>query len=176
MIDQMNDDPNAPTDETRLPDVDVIVRLLEEYSEKLHTRVEQTLKTKFVASAVFVVCALASIFTFFYINSLPVADQGKNNTTLYWLAALLPILSGLITVFQFNARLARERQAIDRMARAMETLMRRASQVEDHGKVDFDKRLLLDLRLAEAESEFTFAMSSRRSVIRKLIRILQGRF
>jgi hypothetical protein len=133
----------------------LLLNLLKEYSEKLQQKTEEWYKIhiRFLTTLVLGISfsTLVSLGGGFEALSGTSKLDRDMGTILFWLGCLS--VGGVI--FFAWRQLASERLMADNVLRlwiAVSKLVRRSSQIESHGHVDFQARIALDLRLSEAEA------------------------
>ena len=128
-----------------------ILQLLDDYTVKLEKRKEITyrLKERFVFFAItftiVVPLSCASIWI-----SYPRISSFMLGLMIFFCTLVVGFF--ILLSFIYMRRLREEKYITNRLRTAIERLVNRASQLEDHGRVDFTDKIALDLRLAELEA------------------------
>lgn len=141
-----------PTDRSvRDPDIDYLLQLLGEYTGKLRLRAQAAAKMR-LRSWLMLLTGLAagagSGVLLYSFSEFKTAER----LILATLALAIFIGTSGFTWIQLRRESRYEEDAIAALQLGLERLVRRASQIEDHGSVDFTQRIALELQLAEAEA------------------------
>jgi hypothetical protein len=145
------------------PEIEYLLSLLADYAEKLRLRSEawyrQRFKTEMVGGSIVVFLIIVGL------SSL----LGFQRNWLDLQVALLVLASLLLIIVSFGLvhshRSEQSKLESDNIARfriVMERLVRRASQLEAHGAVNFTLKIALDLRLSEAEAALRYSEAAAR--------------
>jgi hypothetical protein len=150
------------TEQENISDLDLLLRLLKEHSEKLQVQVDTRLKVRFIASVVLSLGGVIGALSLFYFlpHLLKSTEQSSADLFLALCSSLAPVLISFFLSLQLRERSSRSLFTIRQLRNSLALLIRRASQIEDHGKMDFTRRIALDLQLAEAEAILKFSKSS----------------
>jgi hypothetical protein len=132
-------------------DANYLLQLLGEYTTKLRVRAEAAAKLRFASwIAVLISLGLTGIVIAL---ALELSEFSKNQRFGLALATSLVTLGTGALFWRESVRGARsEEDAITGLLLGLERLVRRGSQIEDHGTVDFTQKIALELQLAEAEA------------------------
>ncbi len=151
---------------SRIPDdrpdteVDYLLSLLGDYSEKIRARMDAAERARMARWS----WALTSSAVVTVVAAVGYTIVKEIDTLLsYGLVAgmaLVPLL--LMWALRSQEAVSRQRREVQRLAEVLDILIRRASQLEDHGQANVAQRVILDIRLSEAEA----ALSDVRTAVR----------
>ena len=134
-------------------EVDYLLNLLGDYSEKIRARLdsaEQARMTRY--SWLLMSIALASVAFMVVFRLIREIDLFFS-----YVAAGLVVITPLFVMWVLRSEqsITRQQREVQRLTEVLNLLIRRASQIEDHGKANMAQRVILDIRLAEAEAALT---------------------
>jgi hypothetical protein len=103
---------------------------------------------------------------------LAVIDPAAKNPSLFQILVTIPVagLTALLTALVISAVLSEFRHArqvaqeVAILTEQMSRLIHLTAQFEEHGKIDFSEKMLLNLRLAEAEAAVRLSYGSRKGL------------
>jgi hypothetical protein len=139
-------------------EIDSLLNLLKEYAEKLHDRSAAWLQRHhrlqwLFWSTLFFWSVLFSLFFLWWDKGAPLSAQ-------YLPSVFVGVVGGAaIILWQLVVRRQHLLEANDiaMLVNVVEKLVRRSSQIQDHGSMNFTNQIALDLRLAEAEAALRLA-------------------
>jgi hypothetical protein len=134
-------------------DVDALLQMLHDYTEALRNRADSLENLRFALLS-FVTIATAALSMspqiFEYLNVDAVGSDSTRSIGLGFL--LLALVSFLLVSLTLFRRFLRTGAEVRRLALLLGTLVRRASQFRDRGRVSFAQEIGIDVRLTDAES------------------------
>jgi uncharacterized membrane protein YqjE len=133
-------------------EVEYLLNLLEEYSKKLNDRSEKWHRLRTKTNTTFLFIALVSVLSLLatiWIYFTQPYDRPAASMTLIAFFGL--IVGATVWRVQKIRDAQMESDNIALLRGVVEKLVRRSSQFEDHGRVDFTHKIAFDLRLVEAE-------------------------
>lgn len=153
-------------DHSRIPDdrpdaeIDYLLSLLGDYSEKIRVRMDAAERARMTRwSWALASSALATVVAAVGYTIVKEIDAFLSYGLVAGVA-LIPLL--LMWGLRSQDSVSRQRREVQRLADVLDILIRRASQLEDHGQANVAQRVILDIRLSEAEA----ALSDVRTAIR----------
>lgn len=165
------------TDESPQPGgkhLQLLLGSLAEYAAKLKSAYNEWTALKWrLALTILVSLAILTVVGFvFAILDTARLDISERRVAGSLLTILLLILAfGVVSfVLSIRRRARLKRSEVEILAEQVARLIRLASQFEQHGKVeDFSEKMLLDLRLAEAEASLRYSRELQRDSLSNLL-------
>jgi hypothetical protein len=145
-------------------EIESLLSLLKEYAEKLRNRSVDWLSRRARVQR----DSLSALILFFLLFAVGFAGLENSASSDNYVSigakiaiamSLLGVLVNFILRKMLHRQLSLEADDIAMLVNVIEKLVRRSSQIEDHGPMNFTNQIALDLRLAEAEAALRLANS-----------------
>jgi hypothetical protein len=142
-------------------EADLLTKTLRDYTETLRKRVDALdglalYISTFLAAALFIIPVL-SIARLFEVT------RSEVSSSVFITAAIIGGMAGILTITTFARRGLRTAKDARRTMDALETLVRRASQLRDRHNFTYTQRIYIDIALSDAESALQQASKSLRA-------------